>query len=113
MAVCLICGGEAIELGDGGLSCVECNEVLSREDLECAFSDNPPVEWPEEWDDDYDYEDDYDEPYYGEYEDEDDWDDYDADEEPWDGFRDDVEADADVLRMAGYGTDEDYGYYGD
>lgn len=32
-------------------------------------------------------------------------------EEPWDGFRDDVEADADVLRMAGYGTDEDYGYY--
>lgn len=32
-------------------------------------------------------------------------------DEPWDGFRDDVEADADVLRMAGYGTDEDYGFY--
>jgi len=30
-----------------------------------------------------------------------------------DNFRDDVEADADVLAMAGYGTDEDYGYYGD
>jgi hypothetical protein len=25
----------------------------------------------------------------------------------------DAEADADVLRMAGWGTDEDYGYYGD
>lgn len=34
------------------------------------------------------------------------------DTEPSDGFRDDVEADADVLRMAGFGTDEDYGYYG-
>ena len=33
--------------------------------------------------------------------------------EPWDGFRDDVEADADALASAGYGTDEDYGYYGD
>jgi hypothetical protein len=32
-------------------------------------------------------------------------------DEPWDGFRDDVEADADVLRMCGMGTDEDYGYY--
>ena len=40
----------------------------------------------------------------------DDWndDDYEIDQ-----FRDDVEADADVLRMAGWGTDEDYGYYGD
>lgn len=36
----------------------------------------------------------------------------DFDDEPWDGFRDDVEADADVLRMAGWGTDEDYDYYG-
>jgi hypothetical protein len=35
------------------------------------------------------------------------------DDEPWDGFRDDVEADADVLRSCGWGTDEDYGYYGD
>jgi hypothetical protein len=39
-------------------------------------------------------------------------------DEPWDEdgpedhFRDDVEADADVLRMAGMGTDEDYGCYG-
>jgi len=33
-------------------------------------------------------------------------------DEPWDGFRNDVEADADVLRSAGWGTDEDYGYYG-
>ena len=30
-------------------------------------------------------------------------------EEPFDGFRTDVEADADVLKSAGYGTDEDYG----
>jgi hypothetical protein len=37
----------------------------------------------------------------------------DADNEPWDGFRDDVEADADVLANVGWGTDEDYGYYGD
>lgn len=29
-----------------------------------------------------------------------------------DQFRDDVEADADTLRSAGYGTDEDYGYFG-
>lgn len=33
-------------------------------------------------------------------------------DEPWDGFRDDVEADADALASAGFGTDEDYGYYG-
>lgn len=30
-----------------------------------------------------------------------------------DPFRDDVEADADVLASAGYGTDEDYGFFGD
>lgn len=29
-----------------------------------------------------------------------------------DQFRDDVEADADALASAGYGTDEDYGYFG-
>lgn len=34
------------------------------------------------------------------------------DDEPWDGFRSDAEADADVLASAGHGTDEDYGYYG-
>jgi len=35
----------------------------------------------------------------------------DADPEPReDGFRDDVEADADTLKSAGWGTDEDYGY---
>ena len=38
--------------------------------------------------------------------------DYQSDEE-WYGFRDDVEADADTLASAGWGTDEDYGYYGD
>jgi len=31
----------------------------------------------------------------------------------YDGFRDDVEADADVLRMAGFGTDEDYNFFDD
>lgn len=34
------------------------------------------------------------------------------DEEPFDGFRTDAEADADALASAGMGTDEDYGYYG-
>ncbi len=33
--------------------------------------------------------------------------------EPEDHFRDDVEADADVLAGIGWGTDEDYGYYGE
>jgi hypothetical protein len=32
--------------------------------------------------------------------------------EPEDGLTD-VEADADALASAGWGTDEDYGYYGD
>jgi len=35
-----------------------------------------------------------------------------ASDEPDDQFRSDAEADADVLAGAGYGTDEDYGYYG-
>jgi predicted nucleic acid-binding Zn-ribbon protein len=30
-----------------------------------------------------------------------------------DQFNSDAEADADVLASAGWGTDEDYGYYGD
>jgi len=34
-------------------------------------------------------------------------------DEEHDQFRDDVEADADVLRMAGFGTDEDYEHYDD
>lgn len=33
-------------------------------------------------------------------------------EPPEDGFRNDVEADADALASAGLGTDEDYGYFG-
>lgn len=35
------------------------------------------------------------------------------DVEPSDGFMSDVEADADVLRNCGWGTDEDYGYFGE
>jgi hypothetical protein len=35
------------------------------------------------------------------------------DDEPSDGFLSDAEADADVLANCGWGTDEDYGYYGD
>lgn len=31
----------------------------------------------------------------------------------YDPFLDDVEADADVLASAGYGTDEDYGFFGE
>lgn len=42
-----------------------------------------------------------------------DWEDDPRSYEPEDHFRDDVEADADVLRMAGMGTDEDYGFYGE
>jgi len=30
-------------------------------------------------------------------------------EEPWDGFNSDAEADGDALASAGWGTDEDYG----
>jgi hypothetical protein len=52
-----------------------------------------------EWD--YSYE-------VGEYEEQ-----FPEGDEPSDGFRDDVEADADALASAGWGTDEDYGYYGD
>lgn len=38
----------------------------------------------------------------------------DDDSEPReDNFRDDVDADANALAGAGYGTDEDYGYYGE
>lgn len=40
------------------------------------------------------------------------YDDYEDDADEHDHFRDDVDADADTLRMAGYGTDEDYGDYG-
>ncbi len=34
-------------------------------------------------------------------------------DEPWDGFNSDAEADADALASAGFGTDEDYGGYND
>lgn len=34
----------------------------------------------------------------------------DYDDEPWDGFMTDAEADGDALASAGWGTDEDYGY---
>lgn len=34
-------------------------------------------------------------------------------DEEWDGFNSDGEADADALASAGWGTDEDYGCYGD
>jgi hypothetical protein len=36
---------------------------------------------------------------------------YESDE--YDPFLNDSDADADVLRSIGWGTDEDYGYYGD
>ena len=36
-------------------------------------------------------------------------DEWDKEDEPWDGFNSDAEADADALASAGYGTDEDYG----
>jgi hypothetical protein len=35
------------------------------------------------------------------------------DDEPFDGFRTDAEADADALASAGWGTDEDYGSFGE
>ena len=46
-------------------------------------------------------------------EDGDDCSEFDGEPEPReDHFRDDVDADADTLASAGYGTDEDYGYFG-
>ena len=36
-----------------------------------------------------------------------------GEEEPSDDFLSDVEADADTLKSCGFGTDEDYGHYGD
>jgi hypothetical protein len=33
----------------------------------------------------------------------------DGDDEPWDGFNSDAEADADALASIGWGSDEDYG----
>ena len=41
-----------------------------------------------------------------------DYDDFDADFDYPEDWLDDVEADADTLASAGWGTDEDYGYYG-
>jgi hypothetical protein len=40
-------------------------------------------------------------------------DDDDCGDEPCDGFVHDGEADADALASMGWGTDEDYGYYGE
>ena len=34
-----------------------------------------------------------------------------SEDEPWDGFNSDAEADADALASAGFGTDEDYGCF--
>lgn len=34
-----------------------------------------------------------------------------SDDEPWDGFMSDAEADADALASAGWGCDEDYGCF--
>ncbi len=34
-----------------------------------------------------------------------------SEDEPWDGFNSDAEADGDALASAGFGTDEDYGCY--
>jgi hypothetical protein len=42
------------------------------------------------------------------YDDDEEMTDYNSDE-PWDGFNSDAEADADVLRGIGWGTDEEYG----
>ena len=35
----------------------------------------------------------------------------DSEDEPWDGFNSDAEADGDALASAGFGTDEDYGCF--
>ena len=34
-----------------------------------------------------------------------------SEDEPWDGFNSDAEADGDALASAGFGTDEDYGCF--
>lgn len=56
----------------------------------------------------YLYGNEHDDPDFREYDD-DEYDDM-GDDEP---YMSDVEADADTLASAGWGTDEDYGYYGD
>lgn len=97
---CCDCGNDfdapesvAVSCGVNDLICDECAMGLRDEAMgdDCSEFDD---------EDDYDYDTDREDFYLPE-------------DEPWDGFRDDVEADADVLRMAGMGTDEDYGYYGD
>lgn len=67
--------------------------------------------------DDFSYdhlERDHDEPYFPEQDQPEDMNEYPEEDynEERDQFRDDVEADADALASAGFGTDEDYGYFG-
>lgn len=71
----------------------EYNDYLDAEELRLADLDDDGDDWIDS--DLYD-EDDFGSDLY---------------DEP-DQFRDDVEADADALASAGYGTDEDYGYDG-
>ena len=64
------------------------------------FGVEPSNEWVSEWNEAQDVVE-YDDPMADEME-----------QGPEDHFRDDVEADSDTLASAGYGTDEDYGYFG-
>lgn len=75
-----------------------------HEDLE---DETYPPEMYEPEDYDYIADEDYDEDYPIGMDDNP----FDCDDEPHDMT--DVEADADTLRNCGWGTDEDYGYYGD
>jgi len=87
--------------------CGCCPDYTQAEPYDPEFMDHDFDDVDHDFDDvDHDFDDDVDHDF------DDDVDRSYDDEEP-DQFRDDVEADADVLRSAGFGTDEDYGAYED
>jgi|LakMenE18May11ns_1017448.scaffolds.fasta_scaffold8506986_1 hypothetical protein len=86
------------------------NEILDSEIS--ALAAHAPQEQPFPNDDDYS-DDSYGVTRDDDTTDGDDCSEFDGEPEPReDHFRDDVDADADTLASAGYGTDEDYGYFG-
>ncbi len=85
------------------------NEIISLASVTCEelddtyfqFADGLREEQESEQYDSYQIDDDNDDDHHG------------FNREPReDNFRDDVDADANALAGAGYGTDEDYGYFG-
>jgi len=95
-----------------------CNEILSLASVTCEELDPSYAAWLEELNQQQEelicdpHGDDMSE-YADDQQDDDDDDRHGFNREPReDNFRDDVDADANALAGAGYGTDEDYGYFG-